>query len=63
MTERTREAELDDMKADELKEEVAKILNQAPESRKLLVENYNNFIQVADYCCQNYIQASHTTTN
>ncbi|XP_051905872.1 abl interactor 1-like isoform X2 [Hippocampus zosterae] len=50
------------MKADELKEEVAKILNQAPESRKLLVENYNNFIQVADYCCQNYIQSGDDTS-
>uniref|UniRef100_A0A3Q2XBX6 ABI gene family member 3-like n=1 Tax=Hippocampus comes TaxID=109280 RepID=A0A3Q2XBX6_HIPCM len=50
------------MKADELKEEVAKILNQAPESRKLLVENYNNLIQVADYCCQNYIQSGDDTS-
>ncbi|XP_049600481.1 ABI family, member 3a isoform X2 [Syngnathus scovelli] len=51
----TREAKLE-MKAADLKEEVAKILNEAPESRRLLVENFNNFNKVADYCCHNYVQ-------
>ncbi|XP_077413499.1 ABI family, member 3a isoform X1 [Vanacampus margaritifer] len=45
------------MKADELKEEVVKILNEAPKSRQLLLENYNNFMKVADYCCENYVQS------
>ncbi|XP_061606230.1 ABI family, member 3a [Phyllopteryx taeniolatus] len=45
------------MRADALKEEVVKILNEAPNSRKLLLENYDNFMNVADYCCNNYIQS------
>ncbi|XP_037112512.1 abl interactor 1-like isoform X2 [Syngnathus acus] len=51
----TQEAKLE-MKAADLKEEVAKILNEAPESRRLLVENFNNLSKVADYCCHNYVQ-------
>ncbi|XP_061159293.1 ABI gene family member 3-like isoform X1 [Syngnathus typhle] len=51
----TQEAKLE-MKAADLKEEVAKILNEAPESRRRLVENFNNLSEVADYCCHNYVQ-------
>uniref|UniRef100_A0A3P9JB00 Abl-interactor homeo-domain homologous domain-containing protein n=1 Tax=Oryzias latipes TaxID=8090 RepID=A0A3P9JB00_ORYLA len=36
--------------------EVAKILEDAPGSRKALRENYDNLLNVADYCCSNYTQ-------
>ncbi|XP_054615016.1 abl interactor 1-like isoform X3 [Dunckerocampus dactyliophorus] len=39
-----------------MKEEVMKILNEAPNARKLLLENYNNLLNVADYCYNNYTQ-------
>ncbi|XP_061761773.1 ABI family, member 3a isoform X2 [Nerophis ophidion] len=39
-----------------MKEEVMKILNEAPSSRKLLLENYDNFLNVAEYCYYNYTQ-------
>ncbi|XP_061837528.1 ABI family, member 3a isoform X2 [Nerophis lumbriciformis] len=39
-----------------MKEEVMKILNEAPSSRKLLLENYDNLLNVAEYCHYNYTQ-------
>ncbi|XP_057673428.1 ABI family, member 3a isoform X2 [Corythoichthys intestinalis] len=45
------------MKEDKLQEEVMKILDEAANSRKLLGENYDNFMNVADYCCKNYIES------
>ncbi|XP_061906410.1 ABI family, member 3a isoform X1 [Entelurus aequoreus] len=39
-----------------MKEEVMKILNEAPSSRKLLLENYDNLLNVAEYCYYNYTQ-------
>nr|XP_057905569.1 ABI family, member 3a isoform X2 [Doryrhamphus excisus] len=39
-----------------MKEEVMKILHEAPKARKLLLENYNNLLDVADYCYNNYTQ-------
>uniref|UniRef100_A0A3P9HV51 Abl-interactor homeo-domain homologous domain-containing protein n=1 Tax=Oryzias latipes TaxID=8090 RepID=A0A3P9HV51_ORYLA len=32
------------------------ILEDAPGSRKALRENYDNLLNVADYCCSNYTQ-------
>ncbi|XP_078808169.1 ABI family, member 3a isoform X2 [Oryzias latipes] len=44
------------MKNQNLDLEVAKILEDAPGSRKALRENYDNLLNVADYCCSNYTQ-------
>ncbi|XP_036073064.1 ABI family, member 3a isoform X2 [Oryzias melastigma] len=44
------------MKNQNLDLEVAKILEDAPSSRKALRENYDNLLNVADYCCSNYTQ-------
>lgn len=46
------------MKNQNLDLEVAKILEDAPSSRKALRENYDNLLNVADYCCSNYTQVS-----
>ncbi len=50
------------MKEQNFKEEVIKILEEAPNARKALQENYNNLLSVADYCYNNYVQVSATTT-
>uniref|UniRef100_A0A669D1R9 Uncharacterized protein n=1 Tax=Oreochromis niloticus TaxID=8128 RepID=A0A669D1R9_ORENI len=39
-------------------EDVMKILEEAPNARKALRENYDNLLNVADYCYNNYIQGS-----
>ncbi|RVE70054.1 hypothetical protein OJAV_G00084390 [Oryzias javanicus] len=44
------------MKNQNLDLEVAKILEDVPGSRKALRENYDNLLNVADYCCSNYPQ-------
>uniref|UniRef100_A0A3Q3GLW8 Uncharacterized protein n=1 Tax=Labrus bergylta TaxID=56723 RepID=A0A3Q3GLW8_9LABR len=33
------------------------IMEEAPNARKALLENYDNLLNVADYCCSNYIQS------
>lgn len=41
-------------------------MEEAPNARKALLENYDNLLNVADYCYNNYIQVSTystTTTN
>ncbi|KAM3863752.1 ABI family, member 3a [Diretmus argenteus] len=45
------------MKEQNFNEEVTKILQEAPSARRALQENYNNLLNVADYCCDNYIQS------
>ncbi|XP_077475890.1 ABI family, member 3a isoform X2 [Stigmatopora argus] len=45
------------MKQDKLQEEAMKILDEASDCRKLLEENYQNFMNVADYCCKNYVES------
>nr|XP_046270593.1 ABI family, member 3a isoform X2 [Scatophagus argus] len=45
------------MKEQNLKEEVMKIMEEAPNARKALQENYENLLNVADYCYNNYIQS------
>ncbi|XP_065820928.1 ABI family, member 3a isoform X2 [Labrus bergylta] len=45
------------MKEQNFKEEVVKIMEEAPNARKALLENYDNLLNVADYCCSNYIQS------
>lgn len=44
------------MKEQNVNEEVIKILKEAPDARKALRENYNNLLNVADYCYNNYVQ-------
>ncbi|MEQ2291721.1 hypothetical protein AMECASPLE_015826 [Ameca splendens] len=45
------------MKDQNFKDEVAKILEEAPNARKGLRENYENLLNVADYCYNTYTQS------
>ncbi|XP_034566559.1 ABI family, member 3a isoform X2 [Notolabrus celidotus] len=45
------------MKEQNFKEEVRKIMEEAPSARKALLENYDNLLNVADYCQNNYIKS------
>ncbi|KAM3598419.1 uncharacterized protein V6R79_017843 [Siganus canaliculatus] len=45
------------MKEQNFREEVMKILDEAPSARQALVDNYQNLHQVADYCTSNYTQS------
>ncbi|KAM4530914.1 ABI family, member 3a isoform 2-T2 [Odontesthes bonariensis] len=45
------------MKDQNSSDEVTKILEEAPNARKALRENYENLLNVADYCYNNYIQS------
>lgn len=44
------------MKEHNYKDEVTKIMEEAPSARKALLENYDNLLSVADYCYNNYVQ-------
>lgn len=44
------------MKEHNFKEEVMKIMEEAPNARKALQENYDNLLSVADYCYNNYVK-------
>lgn len=44
------------MKEQNFQEEVMKILEEIPKARSALVENYDNLLNVAEYCNSNYIQ-------
>lgn len=44
------------MKDEKFKDEVTKILEEAPNARKALKENYENLLNVADYCYNTYTQ-------
>ncbi|XP_041672959.1 ABI family, member 3a isoform X1 [Cheilinus undulatus] len=50
------------MKEQNFKEEVTKIMEEAPNARKALLENYDNLLNVADYCYNNYIEAGDGST-
>ncbi|XP_070779504.1 ABI family, member 3a isoform X2 [Enoplosus armatus] len=45
------------MKEQNFEEEVMKVMEEAPNARKALLENYDNLLNVADYCYNNYIQS------
>ncbi|XP_047212050.1 abl interactor 1-like isoform X1 [Girardinichthys multiradiatus] len=45
------------MKDQNFKDEVAKILEEAPNARKGLRDNYENLLNVADYCYNTYTQS------
>ncbi|XP_073349773.1 ABI family, member 3a isoform X1 [Pagrus major] len=45
------------MKELNYKDEVMKIMEEAPGARKALLENYDNLLSVADYCYNNYVQS------
>ncbi|XP_036945122.1 ABI family, member 3a isoform X4 [Acanthopagrus latus] len=45
------------MKEHNYKDEVTKIMEEAPSARKALLENYDNLLSVADYCYNNYVQS------
>lgn len=49
------------MKEQNFKDEVTKILEEAPNARKALRENYENLLNVADYCYNTYTQVGSTT--
>ncbi|KAM4535502.1 ABI family, member 3a isoform 2-T2 [Fundulus diaphanus] len=49
------------MKDQNFKDEVAKILEEAPNARKALRENYENLLNVADYCYNTYTQSGENT--
>lgn len=44
------------MKEQNSEEEVMKILDDIPNSRQALLENYDNLLNVAEYCNNKYIQ-------
>lgn len=46
------------MKEQKLEEEVVKILDEIPNARRALLENYDNLLNVAEYCNNNYVQVS-----
>ena len=48
------------MKEHNHKDEVMKIMEEAPSARKALLENYDNLLSVADYCYNNYVQVGAT---
>lgn len=50
------------MKEQKLEEEVGKILDEIPNGRRALLENYDNLLNVAEYCNNNYIQVPALTT-
>lgn len=46
------------MKEQKCEEEVVKILDEIPNGRRALLENYDNLLNVAEYCNNNYIQVN-----
>ena len=48
------------MKDQNIKEDVRKILEEAPNARKALLDNYDNLLRVADYCHNSYLEVSKT---
>lgn len=46
------------MKEQKCKEEVVKILDEIPNGRRALLENYDNLLNVAEYCNNNYLQVN-----
>ncbi|XP_034046657.1 ABI family, member 3a isoform X2 [Thalassophryne amazonica] len=51
------------MKEQNYKDEVTKILDDVPSVRKALLENYDNLMNVADYCYNNYLQSEEDRVN
>ncbi|XP_034008658.1 ABI family, member 3a isoform X2 [Trematomus bernacchii] len=45
------------MKEQSFEDEVMRILEETPSARKALLENHENLLRVADYCCSNYLQS------
>ncbi|XP_029013721.1 ABI family, member 3a isoform X2 [Betta splendens] len=50
------------MKHQNHKDKVIKILEEAPNARKALLENYTNLLQVSEYCQENYLKAGNDST-
>ncbi|XP_068193861.1 ABI family, member 3a isoform X2 [Antennarius striatus] len=47
----------DTMKENSFSQEVMKILEEVPDARKALLRNYDNLLNVAEYCYDNYVQS------
>lgn len=46
------------MREQKLEEELGKIWEEIPNGRRALLENYDNLLNVAEYCNSNYIQVT-----
>ncbi|XP_034448751.1 ABI family, member 3a isoform X2 [Hippoglossus hippoglossus] len=47
----------ENMKDQNFNDDVTKILDEAPNARKALMENYDNLLKVAQYCHDNYLES------
>ena len=57
------EPQNENMKDQNFNDDVTKILDEAPNARKALMENYDNLLKVAQYCHDNYLEVSAANAN